>query len=242
MKCADDIPRCDVDAFSREQLLFKLEIEHLFKSANVMKKQLTEYSNLEENIEEKIRKTKENIEFLQGKLTEEQKIREHRSTCEQLAADVERYPSRSILKRKIDQVESSISNNESLLQAIEADIQQKRTQFDIMLQSISQLQKCIIPEEDKEKTETDAAIEETGQEDDTAADGDTREGRKLEQKAKDELREAVTEQVDADDATDGNPTEGETESLAQEAEVEAEAEDIQEPEQAMDIEAGEEVE
>lgn len=216
-----------------------------------MKKQLTEYSYLEENIEEKIRKTKENIDFLQGKLIEEQKIREHRSNCEQLAADVEQYPSRSILKRKIDQVESSTSNNESLLQAIEADIQQKRTQFEIMLQSISQLQKCIIPEEDKEKAETDAAIDETGQEEDAAEDGDTREGRKLEQKAKDELREAVTEQVEADEATadDGNPTEGEIESLEHEAEVEAEAEDVQEPdqdvqepEQAMDIEAGEEVE
>ena len=222
-----------------------------------MKKQLTEYSYLEENIEEKIRKTKENIDFLQGKLIEEQKIREHRSNCEQLAADVEQYPSRSILKRKIDQVESSTSNNESLLQAIEADIQQKRTQFEIMLQSISQLQKCIIPEEDKEKAETDAAIDETGQEEDAAEDGDTREGRKLEQKAKDELREAVTEQVEADEATaDGNPMEGEIESLEHEAEaepveaeVEAEAEDVQEPdqdvqepEQAMDIEAGEEVE
>lgn len=209
-----------------------------------MKKQLTEYSNLEGNIEAKIRKTKENIDYLQERLIEEQKIREHRSTCEQLAAEVESYPSRSILKRKIDQVESSISNNESLLQAIEADIQQKRAQFDIMLQSISQLQKCIIPEEDKDKVDPETAIDEIGQEEDIAADGDTREGRKLEQKAKDDLREAVDEQVDVDDVIDGNPTEGETESVGNEtgADAEAEKEDILEPEQAMDIEAGEEVE
>lgn len=218
-----------------------------------MTKQLEEYSRLEEDIELKIKNTKENILQLQERLKEEQMIREHRSKCEIVAGEVASYPSRSILKRKINQVESNVSNTRNFLAAIEADIQQKRNQFELMLQSISELQKCIRPEEEKTETEN---VEDPAIDDENNAEGDTREARKQEKKAKEDRSESVPDDAD-DDAIDPENSnldaqiEADLEAdpeLEPEAEREPEPNPEPEPEpepepyRAMDIEAGEEVE
>ena len=113
-----------------------------------MKLQMEEYEKLELKIETEIVSTKDNLTKLQKSLEEEIEIRDHRIACESVAANVNKYPSRSVLKRKIDQLELNLGKTEDQLKHINNEIVNRKVKFGNMLSSITELQKKMILDDD----------------------------------------------------------------------------------------------
>lgn len=255
---AEELSRGDIDGFFREMLLYKLEIGHTLKSAHVLTKQLKEYSMLEQRIENQIKSTKDSIVRLQISLEQEQKIRKHRLECEEIAETVDSFPSRSTLKRKISQIESRVSTTQSLLKAVESEIQLKKAQFDQLLQTIDDLKRQGSIEEEKDKAAAESTTENT-EEEEESNDRSNRTSRcqvesvsenavlKPENEVEDEERDlsgedsAVPEVIMTEDPDEAN-SRNEANIAVEQPEPVNEAAVAGEAEKPMDVEAGEEME
>jgi chromosome segregation ATPase len=147
-----------LEAFIREVLLYKLEVEKAGKTFQSLDRQSEEYDVLEAQIGEKISQAKGEILRLEGDLKQQKAIREHRVECESLAAVVNKHPSRSTLKRKMSSVVEHLEQTRSNIEAAEADIELKHAQLLVVVKAIAELQRSkedeeTVPEEEENEEE-----------------------------------------------------------------------------------------
>jgi hypothetical protein len=133
--------------FLREMLLIQLETNKSCDNLNVLNIEKAEYEKLEKHIHEQIDANKLNIVELEEELLHQKEIRKHRISCEKIAKDVNVYPARSALKRKIDTAQETMNNNNELLKAIDTDIRNRKEQFDMMMNALKELQKQYVVDE-----------------------------------------------------------------------------------------------
>lgn len=211
-----------LEGFLREILMYQLEYEKTSNSFSALDRQDSEYADLESKIEQDIAAAKANIQQLEEELQQQQTLRTHRIECEHLATEVNKLPSRSTLKRKIDAVNQTLDNTKASIELVENEINTKQSQFINVALAIAELQKkpLIVVEEDNkpaEGEEVDAEEEE----------GDDSRGARNQERDSENQPEA---EVELDE--DGNPI------ATDEAEGDAENEAA---EDNKDLEDGEEM-
>jgi hypothetical protein len=186
-----------LEGFLREILMYRLEHEKTDKIFRTLHRQSDEYGVLESEIEGKVAGAKNSIASLEEELRQQKSIREHRVECEHAASIVNKQPSRSALKRKIDAVSQSVESTNASIGLVEAEIAQKQVHFNAVLQAIADLQKCGVaaPEDDAK-----AAMEVEG-----AADGQEEEERDDNRDA----RNSSSSHRDGDGEGDGEGSAGE---------------------------------
>jgi hypothetical protein len=137
-----------LEIFLKELLLFKIELEKTKKLLRNIDAQQVEYDNIEIEISHAISITKDEITFLLQKLKEEQEIRQHRYECETLAKEVNFHMKRSLLKRKINDLEENISSTNQSLDEIEREIIIRNEQYQQFLSALAILERKVFEDED----------------------------------------------------------------------------------------------
>lgn len=192
-----------LEGFLRELLMYRLDHEKTDKVFQTLNRQSDEYGLIESDIGNKIADAKENIALLEEELRQQKLIREHRVECEQAASIVNKQASRSALKRKIDVVTQSVDSTNASIALVEAEIAQKHTYFNGVLQAIADLQKSgtLQAEEDAKQGGTmdveDAAAAEGNDEEERDDNRDARNSSSSHREA------SAGEEVELDE--DGNP-------------------------------------
>lgn len=190
-----------LEAFLREVLMYRLDHEKTDKIFETLRRQGDEYIELESQIGDKIAEAKNNIAALEEELRQQKCIREHRVECEHVASVVNKQPSRSMLKRKIDAVTQSMETTNASIALVEAEIAQKHAHFNVVLQAIADLQKSgAAPVEEDVKATMDVEDAADANEDDDR--DDNRDARNSSSAHRDQPAE---EAVELDE--DGNPIE-----------------------------------
>lgn len=170
-----------VDGFSRDVLLFKFETLKAANSLKVMEQQDIEYADMEASISARISEVKDSISNLEEELRREQVVRKHRTFCEQEAAKVNKYPTRSASKRKIDAITASLKADNEALESVTAELAQRQTQFNALFAAFDELQKsnnstpedaAMDVEEDDENDQLESSRTERGQEEGNSNEGD----------------------------------------------------------------------
>lgn len=191
-----------LEAFLRELLLYQLDFEKTKKSFQALSRQNDEYNVLEKEIEGKVCATKDNIARLEEELRQQQSIREHRLECEHVATDVNKQPSRSVLKRKIDAVVNNVDSTNASIELVEAEIAVKEEYFKHVLQAIVELQKAgTVQAEPSTVGEAEDMVGDSNEGDEQ--DDDDRNTRKHKSDDREETNEEIPVEVDED----GNPIE-----------------------------------
>jgi ferritin-like metal-binding protein YciE len=192
-----------LESFIREILMYQLDFEKTDKMFRALARQNEEYNLLERSIEDNISCTKDNITRLEEELRQQKCIREHRVECEQAASIVNKHPSRSMLKRKIDAVSQSLDGTNASIDMVEAEIALKQTFFKQVLQSIADLQRSGAPQaEEESKTAGGAEGEDAADANEDDERDDNRDAR-----ASKADRDAAEEEVPVELDEDGNPIE-----------------------------------
>mmetsp|Transcript_8779 Transcript_8779/g.14600 ORF Transcript_8779/g.14600 Transcript_8779/m.14600 type:complete len:258 (+) Transcript_8779:98-871(+) len=130
-----------LESFLRELLLYKLEIDKTERVFESLDRQSDEYDALEASIKEKIAWTNNDILRLEEELSQQKVVREHRVECEGIAATVNKHPSRSTLKRKIDSVTANLETTETSIDQVHLETTQKYELFKKLLAAIEALQR-----------------------------------------------------------------------------------------------------
>lgn len=193
-----------LEGFIREILMYQLDFEKTDKAFRTLARQNEEYDLLERSIADNISCTKENITRLEEELRQQKCIREHRVECEQAASVVNKHPSRSTLKRKIDAVSQSLDGTNASIDLVEAEIALKQSFFKQVLQAIADLQRSGAPQaEEESKTAGGAEGEDAADanEDDERDDNRDARGSKADREA------TAEEETPAELDEDGNPIE-----------------------------------
>jgi hypothetical protein len=153
--------KTSLETFLKELLLFKIELEKTKKLLRNIDVQQTEYENIEIEISQAISLTKEEITFLLQKLQEEKEIRHHRVECETIAIEVNTHMKRSLLKRKISDLEENIASTNQSLDDIEREILIRNEQYQQFLTALAVLERKVFEDEDSSAmVESDGGEEE----------------------------------------------------------------------------------
>lgn len=153
-----------VENFMKEILLLKLDTDRSWKASDVLTEQSKEYDLLEQDIIRKIAVAKQNTTHLNEDLIRQVDISIHRSACENISVSINKLPSKSSLKRKIDAIDEETRQTELMITTLNSEIQWRYRQFEVLSESILALQTA--KQEDKPLSgdladaETEAAVEE----------------------------------------------------------------------------------
>lgn len=207
-----------LEGLLKEFLLNQLEYEKTKNSFQALDGQNEEYAKLERAIQDRVSEAIDNITKLEEELRQQQVVRAHRVECEQRASEVNKHPSRSNLKRKIDTVTQTLDSTKASIELVETEIEQKKYLVVNIVQAIAEVQKYgkVVAEEENKAAEVDEA-EGADETDDRDNDRGNRTS-KAERDSGAEEEEAGNGEVELDE--DGNPI-GEVEGEENEGEEEA---------------------
>jgi len=147
----ENILIADQEAFIRDLLLYKLEMGKFEKSIAVYDQEIEEYRELETITDQKIAATVTNIELLTKELLEEKEIRKYKEGLELKAKSVNTVPTRTSMKRKIDDLNDSAKKVQDQIGEYELRIDLRTHQFSQLLHSIEDLQKSLKEDDEKSK-------------------------------------------------------------------------------------------
>ncbi len=132
--------------FIKEILLLKLDMEKEWKNISVLSDQNEEYEHLETSVSHQIDTTKQNIIKLSDELDQEKTIGHHRFESNDLAVVVNKHPSKSSLKRKLNLITEISTNTEQLIQSTNFEISHRFEQCKVLGSSILSLQAAVVDE------------------------------------------------------------------------------------------------
>lgn len=194
-----------LEGLLRELMMNQIEFEKAEKIFHALARQSEEYDILEREIEGKISAAKESISQQEEELRQQKSIREHRMECEQIASTVNKHPSRSALKRKIDAINQGIDSTNASIDLVESEIALKAAHFKTVLQAVRDLQAAgLAPIEEEVKMVGGAENDEGGD----ANEEDDRETRG-ERNAQSGAEGGTEDEIEVDE--DGNPIENQDE-------------------------------
>jgi hypothetical protein len=136
-----------LEGFVRELLLFKLEVNKASKALHSIEAQQLEYTHIENDINQARISAQNDITSLNTQLLQEQEMRKHRLTCEEIAVDVNKQSARSFLKRKMHDLNDSVSDTTKTLDRLESEIKIRREQYDQLLHSLRALEEKVFDDD-----------------------------------------------------------------------------------------------
>jgi hypothetical protein len=136
-----------LEGFVRELLLFKLEVNKASKALQSIEAQQLEYTHIENDINQARISAQNDITSLNTQLLQEQEMRKHRLTCEEIAVDVNKQSARSFLKRKMHDLNDSVSDTTKTLDRFESEIKIRREQYDQLLHSLRALEEKVFDDD-----------------------------------------------------------------------------------------------
>jgi len=149
------------EAFSRDVLLYRLEMSKLSKAFLLCDDEISNYNIQEGNIEKKIESSRSTILALENELKIEKNIRSFTEKCETKALVVNDLPTPNNLKRQIEECDSTLQNLASSLCNVESKLHKRVKQYETMLQSIQVLSQPLVDNEGTAVSSDD--IEEDGE-------------------------------------------------------------------------------
>lgn len=147
-----------LEQFLREVFQCKLEHEKSLRAFEGFPKYLEEFHSLECDIFQRTQQTFEEIEQLKERVAQEKLIREHRIKCEESAQKVNRYQSRSVLKRKLVEIDSNRKESEQRLCAVNNDLITRKTQFNSLITALLDLESQITQLQGAEEVSEDEEV------------------------------------------------------------------------------------
>lgn len=198
-----------LEGLLKEFMLNQLEYEKAKKFFLALDGQKEEYVTLECAIQERISTATDNIIKLEEELRQQQIVRAHRIDCEQRASEVNKHPSRSVLKRKIDSVTQTLDSTKASIELVETEIEQKKHLVSNIVQAIEEVQrygKVVVEEEESKGAEQEDA--DAGEDEDRENDRNNRTSKADRENADttagaDDEEEAESAEGEVDE--DGNP-------------------------------------
>jgi len=130
-----------LEGFLNESFSYKLEIDKTMEVFAMLDAQEREYDELEKVIQNNIHVTRNNIILSEEELKQQLQIRSHRLECEHVAAIVNKQPSCSVLKRKIDSITNSLQGTKNSIQQVNSEIANKKALYSILLKAMEDLKR-----------------------------------------------------------------------------------------------------
>jgi len=127
------------ELFLKELALYQHSITKTKIAISTMKKETGTYESSRKQIQERIAKTKEDIQELKIKLSHEQKQRAHREEAMALAKLINQLPSRQDTNQHIRAKQKELEGLEKSREAIQKEIDSRRRQFALFYHSLNQL-------------------------------------------------------------------------------------------------------
>ena len=148
---ASDITSAALESFSRDLLLYKLEMGKFGQSFNMLDEEAVEYDSLEASIESNIEETTQSIVALTQELVQQKKLKQHREECEALSRIVNLVPSTRKILASSNLVNEEICRLEEQLASTESIEKLRNRQVNLLLQSIADLSQSLEEEETLQK-------------------------------------------------------------------------------------------
>lgn len=158
-----------LDNFIRDVKLYKQDILNTKQIFLTCEKQIQAYHRSENEIRSEIVSTQTNISKFQQDLEHQKAIRKSREDLEIRATEVNTFDSRSMLKRKIDDVEEKLAAVHTSSSVDDGRIAQRRKQISDLMQAITALQQPLVEEESSAPSETMNEGDDEGDEDDESS-------------------------------------------------------------------------
>lgn len=160
------------EAFSRDLIMYKVEMGKFEQSFKMLDQEAKEYECLEADIESKIEETTQSIGSLTQELVQQKKLKQHRDECEALSRIVNLVPSTRNILSASDVVREEISRLQEQLSARESVENLRCRQVNLLLQSIADLTQSLEEEEalHKQLLTLRQSVENQTQDDDEAND------------------------------------------------------------------------
>ena len=143
--------KTSLEAFSRDVMLYKVEMGKYDLALSMLDQEAVEYDKLEDEIAGKINKTTDAIVTLTQELVQQKKLKKHREECEALARIVNLVPSTRTLMASSNVVNDEICRLKEQLASVEATEKLRSRQVNLLLQSIADLSKSLEEEDTLQK-------------------------------------------------------------------------------------------
>jgi hypothetical protein len=160
-----------LEGFMNETLSYKLELDKTMEVFAMLEAQEREYDELETVIQNKINVTRNNIVLSEEELKQQLLIRSHRLECEHVATIVNKQPSCSVLKRKIDNITNSLQGIRNSIVQVNSEIANKKALYDILLKAVEDLKR---PEDANNGNQMDVVSNDEDVDDDLNVDDSSR--------------------------------------------------------------------
>ena len=160
-----------LEGFMNETLSYKLELDKTMEVFAMLEAQEREYDELETVIQNKINVTRNNIVLSEEELKQQLLIRAHRLECEHVATIVNKQPSCSVLKRKIDNITNSLQGIRNSIVQVNSEIANKKALYDILLKAVEDLKR---PEDANNGNQMDVVSNDEDVDDDLNVDDSSR--------------------------------------------------------------------
>ena len=160
-----------LEGFMNESLSYKLELDKTMEVFAMLEAQEREYDELETVIQNKINVTRNNIVLSEEELKQQLLIRAHRLECEHVATIVNKQPSCSVLKRKIDNITNSLQGIRNSIVQVNSEIANKKALYDILLKAVEDLKR---PEDANNGNQMDVVPNDEDVDDDLNVDDSSR--------------------------------------------------------------------
>lgn len=128
-----------LEHYIREIVQYKLDIHRVSSTQKAYFHQIQCYNDLENEIRSKILKTEYDISEYEVNFGNEKLIRLHREHLEVKASEVNKLPSKNILKRKLHEMETNIINLEKNIEMANSKVSARYKQFQSLLDCLDQL-------------------------------------------------------------------------------------------------------
>ncbi len=132
-----------LENFLREITMLRLEIDKSCRTYDSYAKQVAEYRELQDNVNEQSHGAAREIEHLKIQREQENRIRSHRRVCELYAQEVNTHKRRSYLERNISQLEENLAHTKKGMETTQIDIRTRKGQFDLLLTALMDLESQI---------------------------------------------------------------------------------------------------
>ena len=135
---------------AREVAQYELEVQKSFPAMQACDDEREGYNKLQREVDAEIEATKTEIQRLREELDGEKLVRRRREEYEALAKEVNRHPSKRKCVEEIEQLEGKKRAIESMRGGYQSQVDMRKRQFHLLLQTLFDLQESLGDEEEEQ--------------------------------------------------------------------------------------------
>jgi THO complex subunit 7 len=139
------------ESLIREISLYRFEMVQVLASASMCERELSEYVRMEEDIERDIQAAEKRIEQLTEELREHKSVRRHKEEVDMLARLVNTLPAGSVVDKEMRKAQEALDKLRAESAAAYNKVTMRSRQFQVLLQSLSDLQRSVEEEEEQQR-------------------------------------------------------------------------------------------